>query len=229
MGRTELGLWLMLALLIVGTALSLSSLVSTGWRLRAEAFSRSAPLDALASPFLVALEVAAIALVVSDSKRMGGTHRRLALASIAFFLAWAALNFAVYLPLSFIGMSRGSLELVRLGLAVKAAAALLQYAVPFLLAYGLTRRNGVKVALWLALAATAVGGLGITATPIADVELKAVVVSGTEFYVPKYEVDYTSGPYPAFLALSHVGGVLYVLAYAVVATTLRKARDDPRA
>jgi len=223
MRRTELGLWLVLALLIVGTALSLSSLVSMGWKLRAETFSRSVPLNALASPFLAALEVAAIALIVSDSKRVGGTHRQLALASIAFFLAWAALNFAVYLPLSFLGMSTGSLELVRLGLTVKAAAAVLQYAVPFLLEYGLTHHNGVRAVLWLALAATVVGGLGITATPIADVELRAIVVTGTKFYVPKYEVDYASGPYPVFLVLSHVGGVLYILVYAVVAATLRKA------
>ena len=147
------------------------------------------------------------------------------MASAAFFLAWAFLNFAVFLPFSFLGMSAGSLELVRLGLAVKAAAAL-QYAVPFLLVCGLIRRSSVRAALWLALVMTVIGGLGIVAMPIASVKLRSAVVSGTKLYVPKYEVDYTSWPYPVFLALSHVGGILYILVYVAVITALRKSNGE---
>jgi len=226
MRRTELGLWAMLASLTAGTVLSLGSLVSTGYKLKAEALPPSVPFAAMLSPLALALEVAAIALIASDSKRAGGVHRRLALVSAAFFLAWAVLNFTVFLPLSFLGMSAGSLELVRLGLAVKASAALLQYAVPFLLVYGLIRRSGVKAVLWLALVMTVIGGLGITATPITSVELRSVVVSGTKLYVPKYEVDYTSWPYPAFLVFSHAGGILYILVYVAVITALRKATEN---
>jgi len=78
----------------------------------------------------------AIALVVTGSKRLanGGRVKRLALAAVALFVAWGVLNLVVYVPLMLIGTRSGSLELVKLGLGVKVVAALLQYAVPFLLA-----------------------------------------------------------------------------------------------
>jgi len=112
---------------------------------------------------------------------------------------------------------RGSLELVRLGLGVKAAVALLQYTIPFLLAYGLARNDRDRLCLWIALTLTIIGGLGIIALPIPSVKLRRITTPNGELYVPEYEINYNSWPYPALLALSHAGGILYIITYALVA------------
>ena len=223
MERVKTGLWAMLLSMIFGEVLSLCSLTSTGGRLSSEyaatPLSTITILAALLNPLALALEMTAIALVVTGSKRLanGGRVKRLALAAVALFVAWGVLNLVVYVPLMLIGTRSGSLELVKLGLGVKVVAALLQYAVPFLLAYGLAHTRRIKRGLWLALALTAVGGLGVNALPIASVRLERVAVPSGQLYVPRYEVNYVTWPYPAFLALSHVGGVLYMVVYAVLA------------
>ena len=222
MKRVKAGLWAMLLSMVLGEILSLGSLVSTGGRLSSE--HAASPLSAvtilvtLTEPLALVLEITAIVLVVTGSKQLAekGYARRLALTAAAFFLAWGVLNLAVYMPLTLAGMREGSLELVRLGLGVKVVAALLQYSIPFLLAYGLARRGKVRQGLWLALVLTVVGGLGVTALPITSVRLEPVIVSSGKLYVPRYEVNYTSWPYPLFLVLSHLGGVLYMIIYGII-------------
>jgi len=225
--HTRIGLSAMLLSMILSEVISLSSLVPTGGRLTSEniasPFSIATILVSLLEPVALILEIIAIVLIASDSKRSTGAsiHRRLTFTAGALLIAWAALNFVVYLPLSLLGMKTGSLQLVRLALAVKVAAALFQYSIPFLLVYGIARNGKTRLALWAALIATIVGGLGVVATPIANVRLELVAVSDNRFYVPRYEIDYTSWPYPAFLALSQSGGILYILVYAITVTKLR--------
>lgn len=116
-------------------------------------------------------------------------------------------------------MQRGSLELVKVGQMVKAGAALLQYAVPFLLVYGIS--DQVPRALqWLALALTIVGNLSVVTLPIGSIELEAVEAAGRQLYAPRFSVDYTSGPYPVLLGMGYIGGALYMLAYGVVTARL---------
>jgi len=212
--------------MVLGEILSLASLASTGGRLgsahAASPLSATTVLTAILDPAALALEVAAIVLVIVGSRELSGGSRvrRAAMAAAALFALWAVLNLGVYLPLVTAGMREGSLGLVRLGLWVKVAAASLQYLVPFLLVHGLARGR-VRGCLYLALALTVVGGLGTIALPIANVRLVEVMTPGGRMYVPRYEVDYTAWPYPALLALSHAGGVLYMLAYAVTAAGLR--------
>ena len=231
MRRTRIGLSAMLLSMILSEVISLSSLVPTGGRLTSEniasPFSIATILVSLLEPVALILEIIAIVLIASDSKRSTGAsiHRRLTFTAGAFFIVWAAFNFGVYLPLSLLGMKTGSLQLVKLALAIKAAAALFQYSIPFLLVYGIVRNGKTRLALWVALIAIIVGGLGVVTTPIASVRLEPVVVSNNRLYVPKYEVDYTSWPYPAFLVLSYPGGILYMLVYAITITKLRSASN----
>lgn len=210
------GLWIMLLSMILSEALSLGSLVLTRWKLSPGHASGTTMLSFL-SFLAVVLEIAAIALMVAVRR-----VRRLAVAAAMFFIAWAILNLAVYTPLVFIGVSRGSIELVKLGLGVKAAAAILQYSIPLLLAYGLARSSGIKRVLWLALVLAIVGGLGILVLPILSVRLEQVVASSGKLYVPKYEVEYASWPYPILLLFSHLGGILYMVAYAIIIRKLVK-------
>jgi hypothetical protein len=113
-------------------------------------------------------------------------------------------------------MQRGSLALVRAGQIVKAGAALLQYAIPFLLAYGLSSR-APRVLLWLALILTVVGNFGVVVLPIGGIELQAIESAGQELYAPRFAVDYTSGLYPILLGMGYLGGLLYLIAYGVLA------------
>jgi hypothetical protein len=129
---------------------------------------------------------------------------------------WGLLNLGVFLPLSFVGMQRGSLVLVKIGQVVKAGAALLQYAVPFLLVYGLSRRVP-RVLLWLALILTVIGNFGVVALPIGGIELEAIEAAGQELHVPQFSVYYTSGLYAALLGMGYTGGVLYIIAYGYLA------------
>ena len=215
-GRARAGLAALLASMALTEAASLASLASSGLKLRDSIPLSAAAAIALLEPAALALEVAAIALVALGS---AGRRRRLALAAGALFAAWAALNAAVFLPLSLAGARAGSLELVRLALSVKAGAALLQCAVPLLLMRGFAGGREAA-ALWAALAMTAAGSLGLTALPIGTVELVPVETPSGTLYAPRYHVDYASWPYPALLALSHLGGALYMIVCARIAARL---------
>ena len=220
MRHLETALKAMLASMILSEAISLGSLTSTRGKLTTQNTSTplSAPtiLVALLEPATLALEVIAIALAVYGVKELRSKQSRLIVAAATLFTVWVALNFAVFLPLSLTAMKQGSVELARLALTIKAAAAILQYAVPFLLAYPAARDSKARIALFLALALTIVGGLGTTATPIPTVKLKPISTQSGVIYALTYEVDYVQWPYPAYLALSHLGGILYILAYASI-------------
>ena len=213
---------------LLGTIIAVGSFVSMRGKLDTERLT-AAPLSAptvlvsCLDPLAILLEIAAIVLVLMDSRRVGGLHRRLAWTAAAFFLGWGALNLGLFLPLSFAGMQRGSSALVRMGQVVKAGAALLQYAVPFLLIYGLSRKRS-RTVLWLALMLTVVGSLGVVALTIGSVELARVESAGQTLYVPRFSVDYTSGLYPILLGMGYAGGALYLIAYGLLAA--RFFRED---
>jgi len=206
---------------LLGTVIAVGSLVSMGGKLDTESLT-AVPLRlptilvSCLDPLAILLEIVAIVLIVMDSKKVGNPHRRLAWTAAIFFVIWGVLNLGVFLPLSFVGMQRGSLELVRIGQMVKAGAALLQYAIPFLLVYGVSRKVP-RVLLWLALALTIVGNFGVVALPIGSIRLEAVKTGGQELYVPKFSVDYTTGPYPFLLGIGYIGGALYMIAYGCLA------------
>lgn len=113
-------------------------------------------------------------------------------------------------------MRRGSLSLVKTGQRIKAGAALLQYSVPFLLAFGLTPGK-VRLVLWLALGLSVIGNFGVITLPISGIELEQVEVAGQTMYAFQLAVDYKTGAYPILLGLGYVGGALYLIAYAYLA------------
>lgn len=234
MKRTAWGLLAMSIAFLLGTVIAAGSLVAMRGRLDTEALTAqplSVPilLVSCLDPFAILLEIVAVVLIVMDSSQVGKLHRRLAWAAAILYVVWAVLNLGVFLPLSFIGMRRGSLALAKAGQMVKAGAALFKYAIPFLLAYGLSRRLP-RTLLWLALALTAIGNFGVVVLPIAGMELEAIESLGQAMYAPRFNVDYTSGAYPVLLGLGYTGGALYMLAYVLLTLrTFRMARASSAA
>jgi hypothetical protein len=225
--RTAWGLTAMLVSFLLGAVIALGSLAAMGGRLDTAALAAqplSVPtlLVTCLDPFAILLEIVAVVLIVMDSRRFGAVHRRLAWTAVVFFVIWAIANLGVFLPLSFLGMQRGSVFMVKTAQMVKAGAALLQYSIPFLLAFGLAR-GAPRLLLWLALALTVVGNFGVVALPIAGLRLQPVESLGQTMYVPRFDIDYTAGAYPALLALGYIGGVLYMLVYALLSWWTWKA------
>jgi len=221
MKRTAWAMLMMVISFLLGTIIAVGSLTSMGGRLdmarlTATPLSVSTVLVSCLDPPAILLEIAAIILLLTDSRQVGRAHHRLVWIATIFFVVWALANLVVFLPLAFLGMQRGSVSMVKAAQMVKAGAAVLQYSIPFLLAFSLTRR-APRVLLWLALALTVVGNLAVVTLPIAGIQLRAVQLSGQILYVPQFDVDYTAGPYPILLASGYMGGALYMLAYALVA------------
>jgi hypothetical protein len=133
-----------------------------------------------------------------------------------FLGLWAVANLGGFLPLSFVGMQRGSLTLVKAGQWVKMLAALLQYSIPFLLVVGLTW-GWTRTLLWLALTLTVAGNLGTVAQAVSDTELELVETAGQALHVPRFQTDYRTGLRPFLLALGYIGGALYMVVYAFLA------------
>jgi hypothetical protein len=227
--------WAVLAMCIsflLGTIIAVGSLVSMGGRLDTERLT-AAPLSvptvlvSCLDPLAIVLEIAAIVLIVIDSKQVGNPHRRLARTAAILFVLWGVLNLGVFLPLSFAGMQRGSLALVKTGQMVKAGAALLQYAIPFLLVYGLSG-EGLRGLLWLALLLTVVGNFAVVVLPMGSIELVAIQAAGRELYVPQFSVDYTRGLYSVLLGMGYAGGVLYMITYGYLAAKLFRSTASVR-
>jgi hypothetical protein len=221
MKRTAWALLAMTVSFLLGTIIAAGSLVSMGGRLDTAHFattSLSVPviLVSCLDPLAILLEIAAVVLIVLDSRKVGHLHQRLAWIAAACFVLWAVLNLGGFVPLSFVGMRRGSLALVKTAQGVKAGAALLQYALPFLLVYGLSDK-APRVLLWLALILTVAGNFGTVVLPIRGLELEAIEAAGQALYVPRFDVDYTRGAYPILLGMGYTGGALYMVAYALLA------------
>jgi hypothetical protein len=221
MKRTKWATLAMSISFLLGTIIALGSLISMGGRmdtaqLTAAPLSVPTLLVSCLDPLAILLEIVAIVLIVLDSRQVGNPHHRLAWTAAIFFAVWGLLNLGGFLPLSVVGMWRGSLDLVKAGQLVKAGAALLQYAVPFLLVYGLSGR-AARALLWGGLALTVVGNFAVVTLPIGTIELQAIEAAGRELYAPQFSVDYTSGPYPLLLGMGYLGGALYMLAYGLLA------------
>lgn len=147
-----------------------------------------------------------------DRRQFGTLHRRLAWAAAILYLVWAAANLFGFLPLSFLSTQNGSLSLALAGQWIKAASALLAFAVPALLVFGLSPR-ALRVGLGLGWLLSAIGGFGSIATAISHFQLTPITAAGRTLYVAKFAVDYTAGAYPALLTASHIGGLLYLVLY----------------
>lgn len=215
------GLFCMLVSFVLGTVIAGGSLIALGGRVdTAEMvtakFALPTALVTCLDPLAILLEIAAIVLLVRSSGPSGSAQRRLAIAAAVCFGLWALLNLGGFLPLSFLGMRQGSLALVRAAQWVKASAALLQYAVPLLLVLRLGGRP-LRALLWLALALTVVGNFTMVTWPISSIQLEPVDAGGWMVYTPRFEVDYRAGLYPYLLGMSWAGGVLYMLAYGLLA------------
>jgi hypothetical protein len=173
----------------------------------------STALVSLFTPWAIILEIAAIVLILLDSSRVGGRHRRLVLTAVWFFVAWAVLNFGGFLPLTFMALEQGSLSLLRTGQAVKAVAAILQYSIPFLLVFGIGV-PGSKKLMWAGLVLTVAGNFSTVLMGGMSMELQVAETGGMFSHVPRLVVDYKRGIYPVLLGLGYAGGVAYILAYS---------------
>ncbi|RLE97024.1 MAG: hypothetical protein DRJ63_09740 [Thermoprotei archaeon] len=212
MKAAKTALLLILISMTIGEVTSLYSLLSSGFKL-SSAVNYAPP--AIIQTVALLLEAAGVLILVA-SKRNKAT-----ITALIFLALWAVLNFLVFLPLTLIGVRSGSLEAVKAALLVKAVAATLQYAVPFLVVYSETKDFSRKI-LWLALITVTIGGFMVTSTPISSIKLKTVNTSKETLYIPVYRVNYTQWPYPLYLTLCHIGGILYLITYALVIIKYRE-------
>jgi hypothetical protein len=224
MKRTAWATLAMSVSFLLGTIIAVGSLVSMGGRMdtrRLAAAPLSLPtlLVSCLDPVAILLEIVAIVLIVLDSKHAGTPHRRLAWTAAISFVVWAVLNLGIFLPLSFVGMQRGSLAVVQAAQMVKAGAALLQYAIPFLLVYSLSS-SASRALLWSALILTIAGNFAVVVLPIGAIELTAIEAAGRQLYAPQFSVDYTQGVYPILLGMGYTGGALYMIAYVLLTARL---------
>jgi hypothetical protein len=215
---------------LLGTIIAAGSLISMRGRLdtatlTSQPLSIPTVLVSCLDPLAILLEVAAIVLIVLDSKQVGNPHRRLARTALVFFILWAVVNLGVFVPLSLVSMREGSLPLFRVGQMAKAGAALLQYAIPFLLIYGLSDRTP-RILLWLGLVLTISGNFATVVLPIKGMEFEVVEAAGQAIHVPRFSVDYTTGVYPILLSIGYIGGALYMIAYALLAVGFLRMRPS---
>jgi hypothetical protein len=211
--------------LVLGTLIASGSLIALGGRLSSEALT-AAPLGiptllvTCLDPLAIALEIAAIVLIVRGRKLFGPTQQRLAVLAAALYVLWAGANLFGFLPLSLLSWQNGSLPTALLGQWIKAAAALLAYAVPALLVFGMSR-PAQRWLLVLGFVLSAVGSFGSVALAIGQMTLIRQEVSGSVLYVASFDVDYTQFPFPLLLVASYVGGLLYLGVYGWLAIGAR--------
>jgi hypothetical protein len=228
MRLTAFGLTAMSVSLLLGIIVALGSLVAMGAQLDSKALTAiSVPtlLVTCLDPLAILLEIIALILIILDSRQVGELHRRLAWTAATFFVIWGVANIGGFVPLSFVGMRRGSLALVKAGQWIKVGAAVLQYLVPFLLVFGLTRKWS-RVLLCLALVLTAAGNFLLVALPIRGIELESVDLPGQTMCVPRIDVDYRTGVYPLLLGVGHAGGLLYLAVYVFLAWDAWRANRE---
>jgi hypothetical protein len=223
----------MLVSFALGIIVAVGSFVSMRGHLDSAAM-QDAPLGlttvlvSLLTPWAIILEIVAIVLVMLDSRLVGGLHRRLSFTAFWFLIAWGVANLGGFLPLSFVALQRGSVELLRLGQMVKALAAVLQYSIPFLLVFGMAA-PGVRKLLWPALLLTVIGNFATVAMGGLSMELQPLDGAGAVSYAPRITVDYTRGLYPLTLAMGYAGGLLYILAYGLLLFRRGPERDPASA
>jgi len=158
-----------------------------------------APCEAL----VLALEVVAVYYVY----RAG--YEGWAKASVALLTAWLALNLLVFVPLAVRGMYEGSPDLVRWGLLVKVAGALLNYLVPVIAVYGFP---GVpRSLLWAAFATVSASHLALDVPPVWAVRLER----RGAVHVPVLDIDLSTGHRTSLLIANYIGSLLYLTSYAV--------------
>jgi hypothetical protein len=232
MRKTAWGLSAMTLSLLLGMIISVGSLVAMGGQMDTEVLT-SQPLGlptmlvTCLDPLAILLEIAAIVLILRDSPQVGAFHRRLAWSAAILYAVWAAANLLGFLPLSLIAARNGSLALARAGQWVKVVAAPLAYAVPALLVLGLSPKR-LRAAVGAGLLLSAVGSFGTVALTISQLQLEPTKAAGGTLYVTRFSVDYGAGPYPVMLAMSYVGGLVYLLAYGWLAwQAWQRERDQP--
>jgi hypothetical protein len=230
--RTTWGLLAMCISLLLGTAIALGALVSTGGQLSTDDLARdpinvSTLLVACLDPLAILLEIAAIVLIVSAARLFGRLHRRLAWAAAILYVLWAATNFLGFLPLSLLSMRNGSLEMALAGQWIKAGAGMLAYAVPALLVLGLGN-SAARVATALGWLISAIGNFGTVALTISGIALKPITVGEQTMYTVQFSVDYTGGIYPLLLTMGYIGGALYLAVYTYLAWQQMHTRQAER-
>ncbi|MBC7249382.1 MAG: hypothetical protein H5T62_03790 [Anaerolineae bacterium] len=231
MKRTAWGLLAMSLSFLLGTIIALGSMVAMRGKLdtatlTGQPLSVPTLLVSCLAPFAILLEIVAIILIVLDSRQVGRLHHRLSWVAVVFFVLWAIANLGGFLPLSLLGVQRGEVSIVKLAQMIKAGAAILQYLIPFLLAFSLTRKVP-RVLLWFAVVLTTVGNFGVITLPIGGLTLQPVESFGQTMYAPQFAVDYTTGPYPILLALGYTGGALYMLVYALLTWQVWRGGNYP--
>ncbi|MCL4560870.1 MAG: hypothetical protein M1281_09680 [Chloroflexi bacterium] len=225
MKKISYALIAMVISLVFGTIIASGSLIALGGKLNSEALTNQplgipTVLVSCLDPLAIALEIAAIVLIVRGRKLFSGLHQRLVVLAGALYLLWGAANLFGFLPLSLISSWNGSLQTALTGQWIKAAAGLLAYAVPALLIFGMSQPAQCWL-LGLGFVLTAAGSFGSVALTIGQLTLIPQSIGSQVMYVASFNANYTQFPFPLLLASSYLGGLLYLFVYAWLAIKIR--------
>lgn len=232
MKKIRIALYSMILSLLLGTVISSGSMIALGGKLNSSAITGqllSIPtlLVSCLDPLAILLEIAALFLIFRGRKAGSPLQRRTATAAVCCYLLWAAGNLFGFLPLAILSTQNGSLSTALTGQWIKISSALLAYAVPALLVFGLSQ----PAQRWLLLGFffTAVGSFGSVALTIQHMTLVPQEANGILLYVASINVDYTQFPFPLLQIASYLGGLIYMSVYAWLAIQLRQPQKQAAA
>jgi hypothetical protein len=233
MKKIRIALYSMILSLLLGTVISSGSMIALGGKLNSSAITGqplSIPtrLVSCLDPLAILLEIAALFLIFRGRKAGSPLQQRTATAAVCCYLLWAAGNLFGFLPLAVLSTQNGSLSTALAGQWIKVSSALLAYAVPALLVFGLSQ----PAQRWLLLVGfflTAVGSFGSVALTIQHMTLVPQEANGVLLYVASINVDYTQFPFPLLQIASFLGGLIYMSVYAWLAIQLRQPQKQAAA
>jgi hypothetical protein len=228
-GKLVLGLGLLAASLLIELILAAYSLTILGVEINSSTYaSGNAGINPLQivigclSPLGFALKLAAIILIVQDSSRLKGLHRRLAwIGAVCFALSIVGQLVGMLLTIG--ATSSGSLVSLQITLWLSLAAGLIGFAVPALLAYQVMP-VWARILLAASLALYIVASTATSLMTIQATTLEQFEVVGRTMYMPSLALDRTQGLYPILAAGGTLAVVLTFLAVLIPTFSAWRAR-----
>jgi hypothetical protein len=167
------------------------------------------------APISAVLKIVGIILVFVDSRRLGGTHRGLALTSLILYLVSIATGIGA-IVLSFGATMQGSLQSYFLTTWLAAAGGILAFAALSLLIF-VPAPQWAKIALVVGLAAYLAATVGTTLLTNNSTSLSSYEMMGTTYYIPKIDLNRTEGIFPLLSIAGTLAVVIYLAVYLVLA------------
>jgi hypothetical protein len=180
-----------------------------------KAYTGMALLTVCIEPLAVLLQVAAILVLARVHRTLGGTRLRLIVLAGYLYGAWAAVNLAGFLPLTFISGFTGWHWAVIAGQWVRGTATLLAFAVPAALGWSFVPPLG-RWAFAGGFVLRAIGGMGSLALSLTRLRLDPMVIGRRIFYTPNLQMSPVSGFGIILGVVGLVGVAIYFFMYSAL-------------